>query len=257
MINKDVNLSYRDYKSMNGSLLVTSIFTTIQGEGPYAGYPAVFLRLAGCNIGAKELCGFCDTRFNFNEGTHHDPVGLASKINQMLGVGKDEIKLLVVTGGEPLLQSAALNNLYAALRQLRGHGLDIQVETNGMLIDENTSTEAFYVISPKATSKNYPTLNTKAISEIAHCYKFVVTADPKSIYHKIPEWASDFKPSDIFVSAMCVYLRAPEKGEVPNIWDPTLVDIKATAENYKYAAKYALENRFTLSYQTHLFGALA
>ena len=45
------------------SLFVTSMFFTLQGEGPYAGLPAVFIRLTKCNL----TCSFCDTFFDDGE----------------------------------------------------------------------------------------------------------------------------------------------------------------------------------------------
>ncbi len=50
------------------TLLVRSSFMTIQGEGPYAGRPAYFIRLGGCNYGPKtHFCQFCDTDFRLTE----------------------------------------------------------------------------------------------------------------------------------------------------------------------------------------------
>ena len=68
-INVDRNVSVRDYDDYDaaGLLRMTSLFYTFQGEGPFAGFPAVFVRLAGCNIGAKQDCKWCDTAFDFDK----------------------------------------------------------------------------------------------------------------------------------------------------------------------------------------------
>ncbi|HEY6020017.1 MAG TPA: 7-carboxy-7-deazaguanine synthase QueE, partial [Candidatus Paceibacterota bacterium] len=59
------------------SFLVKDIFYTIQGEGPYAGRPAVFVRLGGCNL----RCAFCDTDFS-NGVKEMGPHEIADKINR-------------------------------------------------------------------------------------------------------------------------------------------------------------------------------
>lgn len=256
IINKDTNLSYRNYKHLNDDLLVTSIFTTIQGEGPYAGRPAVFLRLAGCNIGAKDMCGFCDTKFDFAEGTRYSVPRLAAELSMaLLEIATPNLEpLLVITGGEPLLQQSALQSLVDSLPT---HTV-VQVETNGMLLDGSSPKNLHYVISPKATSQRYIMPDVEATQARRACLKFVVSADPSSIYHDpLSNLPVGLQDTHVYISAMCVYKRAPSVGEVPNIWDNTLVDIEATAQNYKYAAQYALKHRCMLSYQTHLFGALA
>ena len=80
-----------------GVLNVVSIFYTIQGEGPYSGMPAVFLRLAGCNL----RCTWCDT--DFETGAHKM---LASEVyNDVLKKSKGLAQVCVITGGEPMLQN--------------------------------------------------------------------------------------------------------------------------------------------------------
>lgn len=260
IINKDINLSYRDYKQFNGSLLITSIFETIQGEGPFAGHPALFIRLAGCNIGAKDLCTFCDTKFTFSEGKAYTPTDLFDAVAGYLE-GPRRLKLIVITGGEPLLQQDALASFYKLLNTKLAEVPTVQIETNGMLIDDETDPFPYYVVSPKSTPTNYARLNWEAIGMLKHCFKYVVEAEPTSMYHSIPENHLEeirvYCRSEVYVSAMCVYIRTPAAGEIPNIWDPTLVCIGSTARNYQHAAAYALRERLTLSYQTHLFAKLA
>lgn len=58
--NQDRIIRRKDYEQFGDRLLVTGFWRTIQGEGPYSGHPAVFLRLAGCNFGDKvDHCNFC------------------------------------------------------------------------------------------------------------------------------------------------------------------------------------------------------
>lgn len=109
-------------------LRVQEVFATIQGEGPFAGTPAIFLRLAGCNL----RCTFCDTDFEsgFNNLVTHNEV--ARMIYDAMG--ENMIRLVVITGGEPLLQ-----HLGPLLRELSNSGVvnHVQVETAGTVWDES------------------------------------------------------------------------------------------------------------------------
>jgi 7-carboxy-7-deazaguanine synthase (Cx14CxxC type) len=113
---------------------VKEIFLTLQGEGMQAGRRAVFLRFAGCNLWtgreqdrATAQCTFCDTDFVGMDGSHggrYDTGALAHQVAALWGEGARP--LVVMTGGEPLLQADA--PLIAALHD---HGFEVAVETNG------------------------------------------------------------------------------------------------------------------------------
>ena len=118
---------------------VKETFLTVQGEGGQAGRPAVFLRFAGCNLWsgreqdrATAVCSFCDTEF---VGTDADGGGkfaeagaLAAHVASMWTGRDGDPKLVVCTGGEPLLQLDP--PLVAALH---ARGFDVAVETNGTI----------------------------------------------------------------------------------------------------------------------------
>jgi 7-carboxy-7-deazaguanine synthase len=119
------------------SYAVKEIFLTLQGEGMQAGRRAVFLRFAGCNLWsgreadrASADCTFCDTDFvgtdGENGGRYPDAAALADKVDALWGDG--ERKLVVITGGEPMLQLDPI--LIEALHQ---RGFQIAVESNGTL----------------------------------------------------------------------------------------------------------------------------
>ncbi|MDP1642681.1 MAG: 7-carboxy-7-deazaguanine synthase [Phenylobacterium sp.] len=117
---------------------VKEIFLTLQGEGGQAGRPAVFCRFAGCNLWsgreidrAKAVCTFCDTDFvgvdGPGGGRFSDADALADAIAAAWTGGADN-RLVVCTGGEPLLQLDA-----PLVTALHARGFTIAVETNGTL----------------------------------------------------------------------------------------------------------------------------
>ena len=110
-----------------GTLKVSEIFDSLQGEGPSAGLPATFLRLALCNL----RCAFCDTSYtwDFTRHRYDDEVrelaieSVAERVRAARG------ERLIITGGEPLVQAKSLVLLLGLLPE----SLVIEVETNGTL----------------------------------------------------------------------------------------------------------------------------
>jgi 7-carboxy-7-deazaguanine synthase len=121
------------------SYAVKEIFLTLQGEGMQAGRRAVFLRFAGCNLwtGREQDrsaadCTFCDTDFvgmDGENGGRYEAEALAQRVAELWGApaGADG-RLVVVTGGEPLLQLDA-----ALIDALHGRGFEVALETNGTI----------------------------------------------------------------------------------------------------------------------------
>jgi len=105
-------------KSTGDVLEVHSVWDTIQGEGPSAGMPATFIRLAGCNL----QCVFCDTEYT--EG--RQSLSISSLMEQVEALPRR--RLVVITGGEPFRQN--LNGLITFLVE---SGRQVQIETNGIL----------------------------------------------------------------------------------------------------------------------------
>jgi 7-carboxy-7-deazaguanine synthase len=130
------------------------IFASLQGEGPSAGRPCAFVRLSRCNL----ACVWCDTaytwRFEGDNRPHRGGIAYERKVNQValseadtaariLALGQER---LVITGGEPLLQGAALARLAALLP-----GMRIEIETNGTVAPhpDLDPLVAQYNVSPK------------------------------------------------------------------------------------------------------------
>lgn len=101
------------------SVEICELFESISGESTLAGTPAVFVRLAGCNL----RCRWCDTRYALDPGTRLPVSRVVEAICQ------SPIGLVVVTGGEPLQQPGTVHLCAALLARQRR----VQVETNGSL----------------------------------------------------------------------------------------------------------------------------
>lgn len=125
-------------------LAVSEIFgPTIQGEGRAAGTPAMFVRLARCNLD----CVWCDTKYTW-DWEHYDPKvevhrmsvdAIVDDVERWAGTDPDMI--VVLTGGEPLLQARNVRRLCGALRW------PVHVETNGTC--PPVDGVAWYNVSPK------------------------------------------------------------------------------------------------------------
>ncbi len=118
---------------------VKEIFYTLQGEGGQAGCAAVFLRFAGCNLWSglekdrtTAVCQFCDTDFvgtdGVNGGKFKTAESLAAAVTTQWPHSNQENRLVVCTGGEPLLQLDA-----SLIDSLHAQKFKIAIETNGTL----------------------------------------------------------------------------------------------------------------------------
>lgn len=116
---------------------VREIYYTLQGEGGNVGRAAVFLRFAGCNLWsgreedrAKAVCNFCDTEFRGTSGPgggkFRTPATLAYAVAQKWPCTANGPRLVVCTGGEPLLQLDE-----PLIHELKERGFEVAVETNG------------------------------------------------------------------------------------------------------------------------------
>lgn len=157
------------------------IFHSIQGEGISAGTPAVFLRLAFCNL----RCSWCDTKYTW-DWEHHN------KEREVIGMSVQEIVerlsvpgcgRLVVTGGEPLIQQKALIELLAALK---GKEFYIEIETNGTIVPDGDLICLIdqWNVSPKLENSGNP-LHLREIAEVysfftnlsSSYFKYVIQAE--------------------------------------------------------------------------------
>lgn len=274
-INVDRNVSpseFKDYAEKD-ELMVSSAFFTFQGEGPFTGHSSVFLRLAGCNIGKKEDCQFCDTQFSLDDAKNWNIKDLATHL-EVLADGK--ATLLVITGGEPLLQEETLSKLIDHLQNDGKVFTVFQIETNGAYLKHDSFTRVFegdkfylknvhVVVSPKASSAlgKYPkareTWYRSGSNGFQTYLKYVISSDPVSLFYRVPDAVLvEAKRTDtpLYVSGMAHYLKSYPIGRISSIWHSEEIDFVQTGMNYRHTAQYALQHGLIVSFQQHLFGAV-
>ncbi|ARB92070.1 7-carboxy-7-deazaguanine synthase QueE [Legionella longbeachae] len=270
-------------------LLVTSRFFTLQGEGPFRGHPAYFIRLAKCNL----ACSFCDTYFDSGEWRNF--TSLLEEADQVIedffknrnlpppswAQGLTKKMVLVITGGEPSLQQ----NLSAFLDIAQPYFQSTQIESNGICVLSDLPKSTTLVVSPKCLEKEgkvirYLKPNPKML-ERADCLKFVISApedNQYAPYSDIPLWAHEWakkRNKKIFISPMNIYQKEPQRvqvirdegrdltmaerseiNEVVSFWEPGLLDLKRNQRNHEYAAEYCMKYGFILNLQIHLYASL-
>lgn len=266
-------------------LMVTSMFMTLQGEGPYRGHPAYFVRLAMCNLS----CSFCDTFFDKGDWMTFEEIEARMKddISKFFDgdvpswarwqPGQTDI-VLVVTGGEPTLQS----NLVDFFDHFKNKFKTMQVESNGTQ-PLALGKEVTLVVSPKCLEKGgkavrYLEPNQKTLDR-ADCLKFVMCEDQDSPYSSVPEWAHTWRlysGKPVFVSPMNIYNDLPEQAkklraekdditieerstvdEVISWWEPGLLNMEDNQKNHEYTARYCIQNGFIFNMQQHLFAGVS
>jgi 7-carboxy-7-deazaguanine synthase len=215
-----------------GKLLVTEIFYTIQGEGPDAGRPAVFVRLAKCNL----RCFFCDTQFE-------------SGVPMTYGMVYDQItvkaferpcKLVVITGGEPFLQ-----NWVPLVRELNLHGWEVSFETAGTVwsewyLDAAANRLNKIICSPKTCG-----INRDLIPHVA-AWKYIVAVGEVDETTGLPS-----KSTQVPGQAHPIY-RPSSKNKAPIYIQPMdEQDAEKNKANGALAAQICMKHGYRLSLQMH------
>lgn len=198
------------------TLLVHSIFYSLQGEGPFVGWPAVFIRLAGCNL----ACPFCDTDYTVGAAAMSVD-SILREVRKLAPRG-----LVVLTGGEPYRQP--IQYLVYKLRDVDYH---VQIETNGTMYQRLNQNGVTIVCSPKTSEVH------KQLRPLIGAFKYLVRADQPVDEQGIP-----------------VGLAGPSHRiqECPVYIQP--LDEQNLAQNYanqQHAVKLCLKHGFILCLQIH------
>lgn len=172
------------------------IFASLQGEGPSIGRPSTFVRLSRCNL----ACQWCDTaytwRFEGDNRPHRDDAAYERQANQLTLEESDVAgriaaltpDRLVITGGEPLLQGAALARMVTALNSMRP-AMHIEIETNGTVAPHAALDPLVhqYNVSPKLAHSGNPAELALVPERLA-----AWAADPRAFFKFVVAEPADF-----------------------------------------------------------------
>lgn len=214
-------------------MILSEIFgPTIQGEGPSMGRRCGFVRLGKCNL----ACSFCDTPYTWRWSDHDPAVELHDKTVDAIVEQLDamDIDMVVLTGGEPLLQQRELAPLVDTLRQDRGWR--VEVETAGTIAPALDVDQ--WNVSPKLENsgnrrdRRYKPDVLRAFQAAGNsAFKFVVAA-----------------PTDLVEVAAIV-----EECALDNVWlMPEGVEAAALAERLRWIASAAIDRGWNVTTRLHV-----
>lgn len=131
---------------------VTEIFFSIQGEGTRAGRPCVFVRFTGCDL----RCGYCDTAYAFHGGKE------LAREEILAEVARHPCRLVLLTGGEPLLQ----RELPELASELLARGYEVTVETHGQRSTAALPPEVVRIVDVKTPGSGEVTTDFAYLDEL-------------------------------------------------------------------------------------------
>ena len=208
---------------IRGNLEVTAIYETIQGEGPFAGRPAVFVRLSGCNL----QCPHCDTDYT-SIRTKLSPAVIAEKIKLCMPI---KPQLVVLSGGEPFRQ-----NITLLTKLLINSGITVPIETNGTIfLNDFPFDKTCIIVSPK-TAEVHPHFRTNA-----NGYKYILDADHVD-EDGLPTSSLGMKqrPARPVSKSIPIWVQPMDSGNE-----------KKTTENLEVAVRSCMTFGYRLSLQIH------
>ncbi len=144
---------------------VTEIFHSIQGEGTRAGRPCVFVRFTGCDL----RCGYCDTAYAFHGGRDMTREEIVAEVE------RHPAKLVLLTGGEPLLQ----HDLPLLAHDLLARGYEVTVETHGQRPLDRLPRELVRIVDVKTPASGEVTTDFSYLEGLAPHdeVKFVIASE--------------------------------------------------------------------------------
>jgi 7-carboxy-7-deazaguanine synthase len=164
---------------VSGTLRVSEIYLSLQGESTFAGLPCVFVRLTGCDL----RCSYCDTAYAFTGGRVMSLEKIQVEISAK-AEGYPNPPLVELTGGEPLLQKESPTLMIA----LCDNGFTVLLETSGAHDISMVDTRVHRIVDLKCPSSGECEQNLD--SNLEHLrpgdeVKFVICT------HEDYQWASE------------------------------------------------------------------
>jgi 7-carboxy-7-deazaguanine synthase len=181
---------------------ITEIFNSLQGEGPFAGRPATFIRLCGC---IEPYCPWCDSKHAWKEGKDLDPDTISWKIAAF------NTPFLVITGGEPFLQWN--HGLKELEKRLVDEGYEIQYETSGRILIPESSM-GYKVCFPKFLNNRWH-FDDKNIDR-ADVFKFVFSDDGSGIKEFVHD--RGIASEQVWIMPLGAH-RAEQLALMPSAWE--------------------------------------
>jgi 7-carboxy-7-deazaguanine synthase len=207
-------------------LWVQEVFYTLQGEATFAGQPAVFVRLGGCNL----HCYWCDTDF---ESSTYRPT-LDELVANVESVRPPVCDLIVITGGEPMRQ-----NIIPFIQRLLDKGLRIQIETSGSLNLALPEDPRLFVLCSPKTTKLHP-----GIAPRVSAFKYVVASGEVDPEDGLPIMSTQKRD-------MPARIARPPQGARVYVMPRDDQDPDRNRANMKECARIAMTFGYTLTLQTH------
>lgn len=210
--------------------VVETFGPTIQGEGPYAGRNAEFIRLGGCNLN----CNWCDTPYSWDGHRYNLRAEITpTPVAELIEGVTHRSGIVVLTGGEPMLY-AKTSAFHALLGGITAVGRPIHVETNGTILPPVSVIEqvAVFVVSPKLANAAVNTEDGSSqladgwdqVSEAAEVYLKVVCEDRTDVY----EAADLAMRSGIGLERLWVMPQAQDAATLIQRW-PEIADAAVAA----------------------------
>lgn len=220
-----------------------SMFFTIQGEGPFAGHRAIFVRLAGCNL----QCPGCDTEYT--EGrqilTSRE---IVQRVHDLARHHAADGCLVVVTGGEPLRQPIGV--MVAKLLEI---GFRVQIESNGVFAPDRDldfilgkDMGATLVVSPKTKRINERT------AQLADAFKYVLDTRSIDPNDGLPIMALEHPASTGVARPPKTTFKGRDMFLVPVYLNPfDAKDEERNARNLRAVAESCMKHGYILGVQLH------
>ena len=175
---------------------IAEIFYSIQGESTFSGLPCVFIRCSGCNLS----CSYCDTRY-----AREPSSGELQTIDEIMDrVSSFPVKMVEITGGEPLLQP----EIHQLIDRLHAAGKKVLLETNGSRDISEVDRRVQVILDVKTPGSGMAALNYEQNYQQLgsnHQLKFVLCSEDDFC------WSRDFVRDRLPASAEIIFSPVVER----------------------------------------------
>ncbi len=201
---------------------LSEIFCSIQGESTYSGLPCIFIRLAGCNL----RCNYCDSIYSYKTKFTATPEEIVNQIKKY-----NPIKLVEITGGEPLLQDEVIELFH----RLKKEGYKILLETNGSVELKNVPKFVHKIVDIKLPDSgegdSFLIENLQFINPKSDEIKFVLSSRKDYLY--MQEKLKEYHLQNHQILLSCVFDRLEPKQLVEWVIEDRL-QVRVQLQIHKY-----------------------